>query len=139
LLSLSSLSWSHGTAYTSDITPLLLDSSVESYLNSFNIDHMITQTRAQYEKNYGPNITNHHILATVDHFNAIFHFYGNIHAKKEGHLWEALMEIENKIIIGEVDSLGGVMHLLLHWVSVVINFQQQQILYGDSLRQRIPS
>ena len=47
------------------------------------------------------------------------------------------MVIENRIIMGEVDSLGGVMYLPQHWVSVVVNFQQQQILYGDSLRQKI--
>ena len=49
------------------------------------------------------------------------------------------MEVENRIILGEVDTLGGVLYLPLHWVSVVVNFQQQQILYGDSLKQGIPS
>ena len=48
------------------------------------------------------------------------------------------MVIENKIIMGQVDSFGGVMHLPLHWVSVMINFQQLQILYGDSLGQEMP-
>ena len=139
LLGLSSLSWSHGAAYTCDITPLLSSSSVESYLSSFHIDQAIAQTRAQYEKNHQPNIANRHIFATVDHFNAITRFYGSIHAKKGGPLWDVLMVIENKIIMGEVDSLGGVLYLPLHWVSVVINFQQQQILYGDSLGQKIPN
>jgi Ulp1 family protease len=49
------------------------------------------------------------------------------------------MMVENKIIMGEVDSLGGVMHLPEHWISVVIKFQQQQILYGNSLGQQIPA
>ena len=138
LLGLSSLSWSVTAAYACDITPLLSDSPVESYLSSFHIDHMVAQTRAQYEKENGPDITNRHIFTVVDHFNAIIRFYGKVHAKKEGYLWDKLMEIENRIIMGEVDSLGGVMHLPLHWVSVVINFQQQQILYGDSLGRRIP-
>lgn len=136
LLGLSSLSWSQGAAYTCDITPLLSDSPVESYLSSFHIDHVITQARAQYEKDH---TTNHHIFTTVDNFNGMIHFYSNIHAKKEGYLWDALKVIENRIILGEIDSLGGVMHLPLHWVSVVINFQQQQIFYGDSLGQKIPS
>jgi Ulp1 family protease len=30
------------------------------------------------------------------------------------------------------------MHLPLHWVSVIINFQQPGILYGDSLGQQMP-
>jgi len=139
LLGLSSFSWSQGAAYTCDITPLLSDSPIESYLSSFHIDHMNAQTRAQYQKHHGPDITNCHIFATVDHFNAIIRFYSTRHGKKEGYLWDNLMMIENKIVIGEVDSLGGVMHLPLHWVSVVINFQQQQILYGDSLGQQIPN
>jgi hypothetical protein len=46
LLGLSSFSWSQGAAYTCDITPLLSDSPVESYLTSFHIDHMSMQTRA---------------------------------------------------------------------------------------------
>ena len=138
LLGFSSLSWSHSAAYTGDITPLLSSSPVESYLSSFHIDYVIAQIKAQHGKTYGASITNRHIFATVDNFNAIICFYGNLCAKKEGYLWDALMVIENRIIMGEVDSLGGVMHLPLHWVSVVVNFQQQQILYGDSLGQKIP-
>jgi hypothetical protein len=86
----------------------------------------------QYKEHHGPHIANCHIFATVDHFNAIFGFYSNVHQKKEGYLWDGLMVVENKIIMGEVDNLSGVMHLPEHWVSVVIKFQQQQILYGDS-------
>jgi hypothetical protein len=48
------------------------------------------------------------------------------------------MKIENKIIIGEVDGFGGVMHLPSHWVSIVVNFQQPQIFCSDSLEQQMP-
>jgi hypothetical protein len=41
LLGLSCFSWSHGAAYNKDITPLLSNSSTESFLNSYHIDHMI--------------------------------------------------------------------------------------------------
>lgn len=135
LLGLSSFPWSSRAAYTRDFTSLLSSSSRESYLNSFHIDHMIGQTRAQYKVQHGPENTNRHIFATVDTLGAIIRFYSAVHVKKEGHLWENLMVIENKIIMGEVDSVGGVIHLPLHshWVSVVIDFQQLQILYGDSL------
>ncbi len=138
LLGLSSLSWSYGVAYTSDITPLFSNSSTESWLTSFHIDHANALTKAQYQELHGPDATNHHIFATVDHFNAIIRFYGNVHAKKEGYLWDMLKGVENRVVVGEVDSLGGAMHLPSHWVSVVINFQQQQILYGDSLGNQIP-
>lgn len=138
LFGLSSFSWSHGAAYSNDITPLLLDSSSESFLNSFHIDHMIGQFKSQYQAQHGLNHTNLHIFATVDHLNAIMEFYGPVHKKKEGYLWDALMTIENKIVTGEVHSFGGVMHLPLHWVSVVIDFQQMKILYGDSLGHQMP-
>ena len=122
LLGLSSFSWSHGATYSCDITPLLSDSCAESYLSSFHIDYTIGRMRTQYEEHYGSNATNRYIFATVDHFNSITRFYRSVHAKKEGSMWNTLMAIENKIVTGEVDSLGGVMHLPLHWVSVVINF-----------------
>ena len=133
LLGLSSISWSCISSYTCDIIPLFADSSRESYLTSFHIDHIVSQTKVQYEKIHGSDITSHHIFATVDHFNAITQFYGGVHARKQGSVWDNLLVIENSVIMGEVDSLGGVMHLPEHWVSAVIDFQQQQILYGDSL------
>jgi hypothetical protein len=140
LLGLSSFSWSHGAAYTKDITPLLLDSSMDSFLNSFHIEHVIEQIKVQYQVQYGVDEASHHIFATVDNLNAIVEFYGpgHGHKKKEGYLWSTLLAIENKIVTGEVNSFGGVMHLPLHWVSVVINFQQLKILYGDSLGHEMP-
>ena len=138
LLGLSSFSWSRGAAYTRDITSLLSNTPGEAYLSSFHIDHMIVQNKTQYEAQLGPGHTSRCIFATVDLLGAITHFYGATYVKKEGHLWNTLMEVENKIITGEVDSFSGVMHLPLHWVSIVINFQQLQILYGDSLGQKMP-
>src|SRR5580692_6086628 len=83
-------------------------------------------------------MANCHIIATVDQLSAITHFYGAVHMKKEGHLWDQLMVIMNKIITGEAISFGGVFYLLMHWVSVAIDFQQLHISYGDSLRQQMP-
>jgi len=99
---------------------------------------MMSWTETQYKTQHGPNSAKRHIFTTVDHFNAIVRFYGNVHAKKEGGLWDNLMVVENKVIMGEVDSIGGVMHLPMHWVSIVIDFQQQQILCGDSLGSPMP-
>ena len=135
---LSFTSWSQISGYTCDILPLFADSLRESYLSSFHVDYIISQTQVQYQRIHRPDITSHCIFATVDHFNAILQFYGKVHAGKQGSLWDNLMVIENRIIMGEVNSLGGVMHLPEHWVSVVIDFQQQQIHYGDSLGQKIP-
>ena len=136
LLGLSSFSSSHWAAYTCELTSLLSSSSEESYLSSFHIDHMIWQTRDQYKAQHSPEIANCHIFATVHKLGAIIHFHGAMHMKREGHLWDHLLVIENKIITGEVDSSSGIIHLPLHWVSVVIDFQQLKILYGDSLDSR---
>ena len=138
LLGLSSVSWSRVGGYTCDITPLFADSSRESYLTSFHIDHVISQTKAHYENNLGPHVTNPHIFATVDYFDAITQFYSTVHVGKQGYLWDKLMAAENSIIKGEIHTLGGVIHLPEHWVSVVVDFQQQHILYGDSLGHNIP-
>ena len=99
---------------------------------------MIGRTEAEYQENFGPDLANRHFFATVDHFNAIIKFYGPECSEKEGYLWELLDAAEEKIVTGEVDEFCGVMHLPLHWVSVVINFQQLKILYGDSLGGQLP-
>ena len=136
LLGLSGFSWSRGAAYTADITPVFANSSKNSYLNSFHIDHMMEQTRVQYEEKYGVT-ARRHIFTTVDQFGAILQFYGRVYVKKEGAIWRQLMGIENRIIEGDVDTICGIIHIESpeHWVSVVINFQQCQVLYGDSLHQ----
>ena len=118
--------------------PIAVRLFYESFLSSLHIDHMIGQTKAQHEAKYGQDHNNCHIFATVDHLNAIIEFYGPTHKKKEGYLWNALMTIENRIVTGEVDSFGGVMHLPLHWVFIVIDFQKLKILYGDSLGHQMP-
>ena len=138
LLGLSSFSWSHWAAYSHDITSLLANSSTKSFLNSFHIDHMVGQTRDQYKGQNKPDIANHHVFATVDELSAIIQFYGAVHMKREGYLWDNLMVVENKIITGEVDSFGGIIHLPMHWASVVIDFQRLNILYGDSFGQQMP-
>jgi hypothetical protein len=138
LLGLSSFSWSHGAAYTKDITRLLSNSSEESYLSSYHIDHMMSRAMTQYQEQHGPDATRRHIFAMVDLFNAINCYYGKVHTSKSGWLWENLKAVEDRVVVGEIDSICGVMHLHKHWVSVVIDFQQQQILYGDSLGQPMP-
>ena len=138
LLALSTFPWSHHAAYTKDITPLFLNSSMASFLNSFHINHVMEQIQSQYEVQHEGGHTTQTIFASVDYFNAILHFYGSVPAKKEGYLWDILMAVENKIVIGEVTTFCGVMNLPLHWVSVVINFQQLKILYGDSLGRKMP-
>jgi len=139
LLALALFSWSRGASYTADITPLFSSTSRHAYLNTFHLDHMIEWTGDQYQRKHGTD-GKRHIFATVDQFGAIISFYGRVSVKKEGPLWEYLKGIENKIIQGQVDSICGIINLNQnHWVSVVIDFQQSQILYGDSFHEPMPT
>jgi hypothetical protein len=54
LLGLSSFSWSWGAAHTKDITSLLSNSSKESYLSSYHIDHMMLWEMTQCQEQHGP-------------------------------------------------------------------------------------
>ena len=76
----------------------------------------------------------------MDILGTITAFYGSQHTpiKTGNTLWEQLMRIENQIIEGKVDSVGGVYYLPLHWVLVVLSIQEGCILYGDSLGQPLP-
>ena len=139
LLALASFSWSQGAAYTADITPLFSSTSKQAYLNTFHLDPMMEWTGDQYQEKYGTDGI-HHIFATVDQFGAIMSFYGRMSVKKQGPLWKNLMNIENKIIQGQVGSICGIINLNQnHWVPVVIDFQQSQILYGDSFHEPMPT
>ena len=138
LLALAVFSWSRGASYTADIVPLFSSSSKGAYLNTFHLDHMINWTRDQYQKKYGPDAARH-IFTTVNQFGAIPTFYGRVSVKKKGPFWNILKETENRVILGEVDSICGIINLNQnHWVSVVIDFQRRQILYGDSFGDPMP-
>ena len=50
----------------------------------------------------------------------------------------ALREIEDKIIKGNVHSIAGVLHLLGHWTSLIVEFGSPRIIFGDSLRNKMP-
>ena len=140
LMALSFFPWSGNNASVRNITSLLSGTPPQSYLSDFHIDHVINQISNQHQDLYGPKISERHIITTVDILGSITTFYGSRCAPpKAGNLlWERLAEIENQIVQGEVDSVGGVYHLPLHWVPVVFDFQQGYLLYGDSLCQQIP-
>ena len=140
LIAPSFFPWSGNNASVEDITSLLSQSPIQSYLSNFHINHMIGQISNQYKDLRGPEASRRHIITTVDILGAITTFYGSRRTPtKTGNiLWERLMEIENHIIEGRIDSVSGVHYLPLHWVSVVFNIQEWSILYGDSLGQPLP-
>ena len=101
---------------------------------------MIGRILDQHQELHGSGVSRRHILATVDILGTITAFYGSWRTpiKTGNTLWGQLMRIENQIIEGKVDSVGGVYYLPLHWVSVVLSIQEGCILYGDSLGQPLP-
>ena len=54
LLGLSSFSWSHCVSQTCDIVPLFSNTSKGLHVTSFHLNHMTTQMKTQYQKNFGP-------------------------------------------------------------------------------------
>jgi hypothetical protein len=140
LMALSFFPWSGNNASITDITSLLSECPPHSYLNSFHIDHIIGRISDQHQNLRGTKVSKCHIITTVDILATITTFYGSRRTptKAGNSLWGHLMRIENQIIEGKVDSVGGVYYLPLHWVSVVFNIQEGCILYGDSLGQPLP-
>jgi len=101
---------------------------------------VIKQISNQHQGLHGQKISGRHLITTVDTLGSITTFYRTKCPPARGGnpCWEHLMAIENQIAKGEVDSIGGVYYLPSHWVSVVFDFQQGCILYGDSLGHPIP-
>jgi hypothetical protein len=140
LIALSYFPWSGNNISVKDITSLLSDCGPKSYLSDLHIDFISERILASHQQLSGPEISNRHIIIPVNVLGAITLFYGskNPPTKTRNTFWESLMVIENRIIQGEIDSVGGVYHLPLHWVSVIFNIQEWSIHYGDSLGEPLP-
>lgn len=140
LMALSFFPWSGNNASVKDITSLFSKRVPRSYLSDFHINYMIERISGQHQDLRGPEFSGRHILATTYLLATITAFYSGPRTPvKAGNLlWNELMGIENQIIQGEVDSVGGVYCFPLHWVSVIFNLQEGSILYGDSFGQPLP-
>jgi hypothetical protein len=140
LMALSFFPWSGNNVSVRDVTSLLSNHGPESYLSDLHIDSMGKRISTLYQQLKGPRVSKRHIIMSVNLLGAITTFYGGKHppTKTGNTLWESLMEIENSIIQGEIDSVGGVYHLPLHWVSIIFNTQEWSILYGDPLGELLP-
>lgn len=138
LLALSFSPWSGNNASVKDITSLLSECGQESYLSDLHINHMVKQTSASHRELCGPEVSERHVITNLHVLGAITEFYGGNAPPKTGNaLWGQLMEIENRIITEEIDSVGGVYYHPQHWVSVIFNIQEWCIHYGDSLGQQL--
>jgi len=140
MTALSFFPWSGNNIPVENIATLFASSSAKCCLVSWHIDHMMKHMSKQYQELHGPEVSGRHIFTNMDTLATIVTFYGTPRTPvKTGNLlWEHLASIENRIIMGEVDSVCGAHYLPGHWVSVVFNFRQGHILFGCSLRRPIP-
>ena len=133
---LSCFPWNGGNCSVHDMALLL----TESCLSDFHIDDTLKKISDQHIDHYGVTISNHYAFLTVVDVQSIVEGYevsiSNARAtKKRGQF----LDVENKIISGQVNCVMGVLHLPGHWTSFVITFNPPRILYGDSLRGSMPS
>ena len=118
------------------MTSLLTD----SWLSDFHIDHALIKISHQYHNHYGAEASGHHIFLPVSILGLITKAYrGGIHRGHAVDKTDQLLEIENRIICGQIKSVAGVLHLSNHWTSLIITFNPPRIFYGDSLGNSIPS
>ena len=132
---LSCFPWNGANCSVHDMVSLLSD----SWLSDFHIDYVLVKISHHYCSNYGAEASSQHVLLPVFELGSIVSAYrgGTGHgraAEKSKHL----LEVENRIILGQVNSVAGVLHLTNHWTSLVITFKPPRIFYGDSLENPMP-
>ena len=132
---ISCFPWNGGNCSVHDMVIFFFD----SWLSDFHIDFTLQNISHNYGDHYGAEASDQHVLLPVFDINSIVSAYGS--HQKHGRAVEKsknLLEVESRIILGQVDSVGGVLYLPGHWTSLVITFKQPGILYGDSLRNPMP-
>jgi len=140
MMALSFFPWSGNNISVENIGTLFASSSAKCCLTTWHVDYMIKHMSSQYQELHEPEISGRHIFANMDMLDTIVKFYGTPHTpdKTGNPLWEHLASVENQIILGKVDSVGGAHYLPGHWVSVILDVQRGHILFGCSLGRPIP-
>ena len=140
MMALSFFPWSGNNIAVENIATLFASSSQDCRLASFHTDYVVGHMSNQHRERYGVEVSGRHVLVGMDILATIVNFYGSLPApvKTGNHLWERLAKIENRIVKGEVDSVGGVHYLPGHWVSVVFDIKGGCVLFGCSLKRKIP-
>ena len=130
---LSYFPWNSGNHSVDDMASLLTD----SWLSDFHINYCLTKISKHYSDHYGTKISDRHALLPLNSIPTAYNGTspsGNTVAKGK-----QLLEVENKISCGDLDSVGGVLHLPNHWTSLIITFKPPKIFYGDSLGSPMPT
>ena len=133
---LSCFPWNGSNCSVHDMAALL----TESYLSDFHIDYALAKIFNHHHNQYGVDISNQHTFLTVFDLDSIVAAYKiSTRNARATYKRQQLLEIENKIISGHIESIAGVLHLTNHWTSLIVMFKPPKILYGDSLGNPMPS
>ena len=132
---LSCFPWNDTNCSVHDMVSLLSD----SWLSNFHIDYVLTKI-SHLHGHYVAQASSHYALLSVFDIGSIVSAYrGGAHHGRAADKGKCLLEVENKIILGHIDSVAGVLHLHNHWSSLVITFKPPRIFYDDSLGSLMPS
>jgi hypothetical protein len=132
---LSYFPWNGGNCSVCGMVSLLTN----SYLSDFHIDYTLTKISHHHRNHHGVKVSDRHVFLTVFDLDSIAAAYlGGIRNARAVDKRIQLLEVENKIISGQVDSVAGVLHLVNHWTSLVITFKPPRIYYGDSIGNSMP-
>ena len=133
---LSCFPWNGGNCTVHDMTSILSD----SWLSDFRIDFTLTKISNLHHNNFGAEASSCHVFLPVMDLTSIVVAYKNKwNNGSAADKREQLLEIENKIILGHVESVAGVLHFPNHWTSIVVKFKPPRISHGDSLGGSMPS
>jgi len=125
---LSCFPWNGSNCAVHDMELLLTTSS----LSDFHLHSTLT-TIFQYHDEAGNRLSDHHTFLPYNDLISIITAYEKFHTGLTGMKGSQLLEVENKIISGQIQSVAGVVYLPNHWTSIIFSFKPPRILYGDSL------
>ena len=132
---LSCFPWNGSNCSVHDMELLLTNSS----LTDFHIESTLMKI-SHHQDLHGVPFSDHHAFLPPFVLESIISAYKSLRTGKAGIKQEQLLEVENRIISGDVESVAGVLHLPNHWTSLVITFKPPpRIFYGDSLGNQMPS
>ena len=131
---LSCFPWNGSNCTVHDMELLLTNSS----LTDFHIESTLAKISCHLDHTDIMVSTHHTFLPTFD-LDSIVEAYKRLRTGSPGVKRSQLLDVENRIISGEIESVAGVLLLPNHWTSLVIRFSKPpRILYGDSLGGPIP-
>ena len=120
--------WNESSCTVHDMELLLTTSS----LSDFHIDSTLT-TIFRYHDHTGAGISDHHTPLLYANLKSIINAYEKLQTGLMGIKGRTLLQVENRIVLGQIESVAGVVSLPGHWTSIVFSFKPPKILYGDSL------